>query len=160
MNAMVRQHYATMTRRRHAGTMQVLTSDTPTGPFTFVSNRSGSDDPFNTIAPGIANYPPGYQFADATLFQDPATLRTYVYWRTRITTGKAGPTGFRAMELTKDCKGVVPARGRAVTLTGWGVVVLLWSAHQHVRRAPHRGASHVQMSRRHRIGRHSLVAGR
>ena len=87
----------------------VLTADAPTGPFTFVSNRSGTDDPFNTISPGIKNYPPGYQFADATLFQDPATFKTYVYWRTRMTSGLDGPTGFRGMELTADCLGVIPA---------------------------------------------------
>ena len=59
----------------------MLTSDTPTGPFTFISNQTSSDDPFHTIAPGIKNYPPGYQFADATLFQDPQTASTFVYWR-------------------------------------------------------------------------------
>ena len=31
----------------------VLTADAPTGPFTFVSNRTGSDDPFHTIAAGM-----------------------------------------------------------------------------------------------------------
>lgn len=87
----------------------VAVSDSPTGPFTFVSNASGSDDPFRTVAAGIENYPPGYQYADATLFQDPATLKTYVYWRTRMTTGLDGSTtGFRGMELTADCRGVVP----------------------------------------------------
>ena len=55
--------------------LAVLESDSPTGPFTFVSNRTGSDDPFHTVAAGIHNYPPGYQFADATLFQHPHTHR-------------------------------------------------------------------------------------
>jgi hypothetical protein len=73
-----------------------------------VSNKTGSDDPFTTIAPGIQNYPPGYQYADATLFQDPKTRKTYTYWRTRITSGLTGPTGFRGMELTADCHSVVP----------------------------------------------------
>ena len=67
--------------------LAVLESDSPTGPFSFVSNKTGSDDPFRTVAEGNPNYPPGYQFADATLFQDPQTHKTYVYWRTRITTG-------------------------------------------------------------------------
>lgn len=88
--------------------LAVLTSDAPTGPFTFASNASGSDDPFMTIAKGIKNFPAGYQFADATLFQDPQTDKTFVYWRTRITTGLDGPTGFRAMELTEDCLDVQP----------------------------------------------------
>lgn len=86
--------------------LAVLEADSPLGPFTFVSNRTASDDPFKTIAPGISNYPPGYQFADATLFQDPATHKTYVYWRTRIENGLNGPTGFRGMELTPDCRDV------------------------------------------------------
>ena len=61
--------------------LAVLESDHPTGPFKFVSNHSGSDDPFHTIAPGIANLPAGYQYADATLYQDPLPPhKTYVYW--------------------------------------------------------------------------------
>ena len=88
--------------------LAVLTSDAPTGPFRFTSNATGSDDPFMTVAKGIHNFPPGYQFADATLFQDPKTYKTYVYWRTRIMTGIDGPTGFRAMELTEDCLNVQP----------------------------------------------------
>ena len=55
----------------------ILSAPTPTGPFQFVSNASG-DDPFVTIGAGVKNYPPGYQYADATLFQDPATHKTYV----------------------------------------------------------------------------------
>jgi hypothetical protein len=95
----------------------VLESDHPTGPFKFVSNGTDSDDPFTTIAPGIKNYPPGYQYADATLFQDPTTFTTYVYWRTRTTTGLDGTTGFRAMELTPDCHGVVRESDTRVTST-------------------------------------------
>lgn len=95
----------------------VLTADAPSGPFTFVSNSSGSDDPFRTIAAGIKNYPPGYQYADATLFQDPATLKTYVYWRTRMTTGLNGTTGLRAMQLTDDCHGVLLESDTRVTAT-------------------------------------------
>eukprot|EP00966_Prymnesium_polylepis_P269341 6222468-Prymnesium_polylepis.1 len=38
----------------------VLLADAPAGPFTFVSNASGSDDPFRTVAAGVKNYPPGY----------------------------------------------------------------------------------------------------
>ena len=73
----------------------VLESDAPTGPFAFVGNRSG-DDPFHTLATGIKNLPSGYQYADATLFQDPATHRTYVYWRSRMSKGADGTaTGFR-----------------------------------------------------------------
>eukprot|EP01052_Picozoa_sp_SAG31_P032810 SAG31_NODE_3636_length_4035_cov_2.230691_4_plen_246_part_00 len=52
--------------------LAVLESTSPTGPFIFVSNKTGSDDPFRTVAEGNPNYAPGYQFADATLFQDPA----------------------------------------------------------------------------------------
>ncbi len=81
------------------------------------SNRTGSNDPFHTIAPGNTNYPPGYQFADATLFQDPKTRKTYVFWRTRITTGLDGPTGFRGMELTEDCHDVQPASDTRITAT-------------------------------------------
>ena len=95
----------------------VLTADKPSGPFTFVSNASGSDDPFHTVAAGIKNYPPGYQYADATLFQDPATSKSYVYWRTRMTTGLDGTTGFRAMQLTEDCHGVLPENDTRVTAT-------------------------------------------
>jgi hypothetical protein len=39
--------------------LAILESDSPLGPFTFVSNATGSDDPFHTVAPGIKNYPPG-----------------------------------------------------------------------------------------------------
>ena len=39
--------------------LAVLESDSPTGPFVFVSNATGSDDPFKTVAAGIKNYPPG-----------------------------------------------------------------------------------------------------
>ena len=46
----------------------VLTSPSPTGKFSFVHNRTNTD-PFHTIASGIKNFPDGYQFADATLFQ-------------------------------------------------------------------------------------------
>ena len=95
----------------------VLESETPTGPFAFVSNRTGNSDPFRTVAKGIKNYKPGYQYADATLFQDPKTFKTYVYWRTRMSTGVAGPTGFRAMELTADCRDVVHASDTRVTST-------------------------------------------
>lgn len=95
----------------------VLQSDSPAGPFTFFGNRSGTDDPFNTIAPGIANFPSGYQYADATLFQDPHTLKTYVYWRSRLDTGANGPTGFRAMELTDDCLAVKEASDTRVFRT-------------------------------------------
>ena len=49
--------------------LAVLTSTSPTGNFSFVRNRTGTDDPFHTIAPGIKNFPDGYQYADATLFQ-------------------------------------------------------------------------------------------
>ena len=97
--------------------LAVLESDSPTGPFAFVSNRSGSDDPFVTVAQGIQNYPPGYQYADATLFQDPMTYKTYVFWRTRMTKGLDGATGFRGMELTADCRGVKPESDLRITAT-------------------------------------------
>lgn len=98
----------------------VLESDKPTGPFSFVSNHTGSDDPFHTIAPGIANLPSGYQYADATLFQDPhPPHKTYVYWRTRMTKGivEGRSTGFRAMELTEDCHDVAPSSDHQITVT-------------------------------------------
>ena len=96
----------------------IATADTPTGPFKYVSNKTGSDDPFRTVAEGVANYPAGYQYADATLFQDPVSFKTFVYWRSRMTTGKDGtPTGFRAMELTDDCMGVVLGTDTRVTVT-------------------------------------------
>ena len=57
-------------------------------------------DPFKTVAKGIANYPSGYQYADATLWQEAPGGRAYVYWRTRV---NPQHTGFRAMELTADC---------------------------------------------------------
>ena len=81
----------------------VAISDSPLGPFTFVGNVT---DPFHTIDPGNPNQPVGYQYADATLFQDPTSSKTFVYWRTRV---NAQHTGFRAMELTDDCRDVVPA---------------------------------------------------
>ena len=99
--------------------LAVLESDHPTGPFTFVSNSSGSDDPFTTIAPGIPNLPAGYQYADATLFTDPKPPhKSYVFWRSRMTKGLDGTTtGFRAMELTEDCRNVVPSSDMRVTET-------------------------------------------
>eukprot|EP00322_Chrysochromulina_rotalis_P019487 CAMPEP_0115829012 /NCGR_PEP_ID=MMETSP0287-20121206/876_1 /TAXON_ID=412157 /ORGANISM="Chrysochromulina rotalis, Strain UIO044" /LENGTH=373 /DNA_ID=CAMNT_0003282259 /DNA_START=56 /DNA_END=1178 /DNA_ORIENTATION=+ len=84
--------------------LAVAVANTATGPFSFVGNRTL--DPFRTIFKGNRNLPAGYQYADATLFQDPVSLRTYVYWRTRINPQR---TGFRAMELTGDCLDVVPA---------------------------------------------------
>ena len=83
----------------------VLTSPRPTGPFRFVGRNGSAADPFHTVDPGNPNLPVGYQFADATLFQDPRTSKTYVYWRTRV---NPQHTGFRAMELTDDCTGVRP----------------------------------------------------
>ena len=94
----------------------VLESDAPAGPFRFVSNKTG-DDPFRPVAPGVKNFPAGYQFADATLFQDPTTFKTYVYWRTRMSKGLDGSTGFRAMELTVDCHDVVPGSDTRITAT-------------------------------------------
>jgi len=82
--------------------LAIATSPSPTGPFAFVGNRS---DPFRTVNPGNPNLPEGYQFADATLFQDPRTNKTFVYWRTRVNPQN---TGFRAMELTDDCLDVKP----------------------------------------------------
>ena len=85
----------------------VATADTPTGPFTFEESATPGD-PFHTIDPGNRNLPVGYQYADATLFQDPrsgSNATTYVYWRTRV---NPQGTGFRAMRLTEDCLGVVP----------------------------------------------------
>ena len=79
----------------------VLTADSPAGPFTFVSNKTGSDDPFHTVAPGIKNLPSGYQYADATLYQDPSTHRTYVYWRTRMTNGLDGKRACRFSESSR-----------------------------------------------------------
>ena len=35
--------------------LAVLESDSPTGPFQFVSNKTGSDDPFGTLALGNQN---------------------------------------------------------------------------------------------------------
>ena len=80
----------------------VATSDAPTGPFVFEGNRT---DPFHTVDPGNAHIPEGYQYADATLFTDPRSGRSFVYWRTRVNPQN---TGFRAMELTDDCLGVRP----------------------------------------------------
>lgn len=94
----------------------VLSSDSPTGPFVFVSNKTGSNDPFHTVAPGIKNLPAGYQYADATLFQDPTNFKSYVYWRTRMTKGLDGTTGFRAMELTPDCHDVLPSSDLRITV--------------------------------------------
>jgi hypothetical protein len=83
----------------------VATADAPTGPFAFAGNAS---DPFHTVYPGNRNLPAGYEYADATLFQDPrgADRATYVYWRSRV---NPQGTGFRAMRLTEDCLGVVPS---------------------------------------------------
>ena len=83
--------------------LAVATADAPTGPFTFAGNAS---DPFHTVYPGNRNLPAGYQYADATLFQDPQgdDRATYVYWRSRVNPQN---TGFRAMRLTEDCLGVV-----------------------------------------------------
>ena len=74
----------------------VAVSASATGPFTFIGN---STDPFHAIAPG------NYQFADATLFQDPKSSKAYLYWRTRV---NVQHTGFRAIELTDDCTAVRP----------------------------------------------------
>jgi hypothetical protein len=82
--------------------LAVATSSKPTGPFTFIGNQS---DPFHTVAPGNPNLPAGYQYADATLFQDPVSSKTFVYWRTRVDPQN---TGFRAMELIDDCTKVKP----------------------------------------------------
>ena len=90
--------------------LAVATADAPVGPFTFVGNAT---DPFHTVFPGNGNLPggQGYQYADATLYQDqaqaqnPNQSRTFVYWRTRVNPQN---TGFRAMELTPDCLDVVP----------------------------------------------------
>ena len=49
--------------------------------------------------------------------QDPVTSRVYVYWRTRISTGLDGPTGFRAMQLAEDCLDVMPESDLRVTVT-------------------------------------------
>ena len=84
--------------------LATLIADKPTGPFSYV-NKTGKRDPFHTVAEGIPNYPLGYQYADATVFQDPKTGKAYVYWRTRV---NANHTGFRAMELTEDCTDVKP----------------------------------------------------
>ena len=81
----------------------VATAPHPAGPFSWVGNAS---DPFRTVAPGNPNLPEGYQYADATLFQDPRTGKAYVYWRTRVNPQN---TGFRAMQLTDDCRDVVPS---------------------------------------------------
>ncbi len=81
----------------------VATAPHPAGPFSWVGNAS---DPFRTVAPGNPNMPEGYQYADATLFQDPRTGKAYVYWRTRVNPQN---TGFRAMQLTDDCRDVVPS---------------------------------------------------
>ena len=48
--------------------LAVATSDKPTGPFKFEGNAT---DPFHTVYPGNSNLPDGYQYADATLFEDP-----------------------------------------------------------------------------------------
>jgi len=80
--------------------LAVATSDAPTGPFRFVGDQT---DPFRTVARGGPNFRAGYQYGDATLFQDPRTGRAYVYWRTRW-----HQTGFRGMELTEDCTDVRP----------------------------------------------------
>jgi hypothetical protein len=82
--------------------LAVASADEPTGPFTFVGNAT---DPFHTVAPGNRNLAAGYQFADATLFQDPKSRKTFVYWRSRV---NPQHTGFRAMELTDDCLAVKP----------------------------------------------------
>jgi len=88
----------------------VAVSSSPTGPFRFVGkNASSPTDPFHTLDPGNPNLPAGYQYADATLFVDPRPgegKKTYVYWRTRV---NAEHTGFRAMQLTDDCLGVLPS---------------------------------------------------
>ena len=77
----------------------IATSDAATGPFVFEGNQT---DPFHTIYPGNRNLPhgEGYQYADATLFTDPKSNKTFVYWRSRVNPQN---TGFRAMELTEDC---------------------------------------------------------
>ena len=98
----------------HGNTPQllaVLTSATPLGPFRFVGTAS---DPFHTVYPGNPNVPEGYQYADATLFQDPKTGKTFVYWRTRV---NPHHSGFRAMELTPDCLGVMPESDTQLFIT-------------------------------------------
>lgn len=84
--------------------LAVATSDKPTGPFKFEGNTT---DPFHTVYPGNPNLPDGYQYADATLFEDPRLRGRdhYVYWRTRVNPQQ---TGFRALKLTDDCTGIRP----------------------------------------------------
>ena len=103
----------------------VLKSPKPTGPFAWVR----AHDPFHTVAKGIPNYPPGYQYADATLWQQPSSGRSYVYWRSRV---DPADTGFRGMELTDDCLDVV------------------WESDTQIFRTPNREAPAV-FSHAHRI---------
>ena len=91
--------------------LAVATSDAPTGPFRFVGDQT---DPFHTVYPGNPNLPAGYQYGDATLFQDPRTGRAYVYWRTRV---NPQHTGFRGMELTEDCTDVRPGSDTQLFVT-------------------------------------------
>ena len=86
-------------RRLLFALLAVAVADQPAGPFDFVGNAT---DPFHTVYPGNRNLPDGYQYADATLFQDAHSQnKTYVYWRTRVNPQN---TGFRAMQLTDDCR--------------------------------------------------------
>ena len=91
----------------------VLTAPRPDGPFKWV-RAQGDDDPFHTVAKGIPNYPLGYQYADATLWQQPTSGRAFVYWRTRV---NPSDTGFRAMELTDDCLDVIPSSDTQIFAT-------------------------------------------
>ena len=86
----------------------VLTAPTPHGPWSWVAaaksndndNDDGGDGGDDDDSPFFL-VDGKYQYGDATLYQDPATLTTYVYWRARTT-----EAGFRAMELDDTCTGV------------------------------------------------------
>ena len=72
----------------------------------YVGNRAiGAGAVTGVIARGNVESMPALSMGTS---EDPRTYKTYVYWRTRITTGIDGPTGFRAMELTEDCLDVQP----------------------------------------------------
>jgi hypothetical protein len=65
--------------------LAVATADSPMGPFLFKRVNLSTKSPFHTVNPGNRNLLTGYQYADATLFQDPKDpRRIYVYWRTRV----------------------------------------------------------------------------
>ncbi|EOD25354.1 hypothetical protein EMIHUDRAFT_237776 [Emiliania huxleyi CCMP1516] len=81
--------------RNEPQALAVLRADAPAGPWRLVRH-------FRHLGPRKL-----YQYADATLFQDPRDGATYVYWRTQVYPVRDRRLGFHAMRLSDDCADTV-----------------------------------------------------